>query len=190
MVQLLHTAFQEPLVSPQEMPASGVLELTRRNSTVSPELRVAIGSGDVTEIEPSDYSGQYLWARSTIYRWHCHNDRDKNKFLRVTVKRLDPTWISERESLSVYFTAISNTGSRGKTISFNICLDHEMAYAPKVSRTLRCYNIVHYGSPAVEAATENDVGKLQQLFSTGCASPWDRIARDNHFLINVWIVFS
>jgi hypothetical protein len=190
MVQLLRTAFQEPLVNPQEMPASGVLELTRRNSTISSELRVAIDSGDVTEIKPSDHGGQYLWARSAVYGWHCHNDRDQNKFLRVMVKRLDPTWISERESLLVHFTVISNTASRGKTISINICLDHETAYTPKVSRTLRCYNTVYYDSPAVKAAIENDVGKLQQLFSTGCASPWDMIKREENLLIEVWIVFS
>ena len=64
------------------MPASGVLELTRRNSTISSELRVAIGSGDVMEIEPSDYSGQYLWARSAMYKWYCYNDIDQNKFLK------------------------------------------------------------------------------------------------------------
>ena len=189
MVQLLRTAFQEPLVNPQEMPASGVLGLTRRNSTISPELRVAIGSGDVTEIEPSDYSGQCLWARSAMYEWHCHNDRDQNKFLRVMVKRLDPTWISERESLSVHFTAISNTASREKTISINICLDHEMAYTPKVSRALRCYNTVYYDSPAVKAVMQNDMGKLQQLFSTGEASPWDMIKLEENLLIMVWISF-
>ena len=190
MVQLLHTAFQEPSANLQEMPASGVPEPTRRNSTTSSELRVAIGAGDVAEIELSGYSGQYLWARSAMYQWHCHNDRDQNKSLRVTLKRLDPTWPSGRESLLVHFTVISDTTSREKTISINICLDHEATYTPKISRTLRCYNTVYYDSPAVKAARENDVGKLQQLFSTGCASPWDRIARDNHSLVMVWIVFS
>jgi len=184
MVQLLRTAFQEPFANPQEMPASDVLELTRRKSIIPSEFRVAIGSGDVTEIKPSDYSGQYLWTRSAIYEWYCHNDRDQNKLLRVTVKRLDPTWLFERESLLVHLTVISNTASREKNISINICI------TPKISRTLRCYNTVYYDSPAVIAAGENDVGKLQQLFSTGCASPWDRIACDGHSLIMVWIVFS
>ena len=190
MVQLLRTAFRESLASLQEMPASSVLELTRGNSTISSELRVAIGSGDATEIELSDYSGQYLWARSAMYRWHCHNDRDQNKSLRVTVKRLDPTWSFERESLLVHFTVISNTASREKTISINICLDHETTYTPKISRILRHHNTVYYDSPAVKAAMGNDVGKLQQLFSTGCASPWDKIACDNHLLIEGWIIFS
>lgn len=185
MIQCLYTTVQEPLVNLQEMPASGVLELTRRNLSIFSEPRVAIGNGDVTEIELSNYSGQYLWARSAMYKWHCHNDRDQNKFLRVMVKRLDPTWPSKRESLLVHFTIISNTASRENTISINICLDHEATYTPKISRTLRCYNTVYYGSPAVTAATENDVGKLQQLFSTGCASLWDRIAHDNHSLIMV-----
>lgn len=189
MVQFLRTAFQEPLVNPQEIPASGVLELTRRNSTISPELRVAIGSEDVTEIEPSNHSGQYLWARSAMYEWYCHNDRDQNKFLRVTVKRLDSTWISGRESLSVHFTAISNTASREKIISINICLDHETAYTPKISRALRCYNMVYYGSPVVEAVMQNDMGKLQQLFSAGEASPWDMIKHEENLLVVVWVSF-
>lgn len=183
MVQLLRTAFQEPLVNPQEMPASGVLELTRKNSTISSELRVAIGSGDVTEIKPSDYSGQYLWARSAMYEWHCHNDRDQNKFLRVTVKRLDPTWLSERESLLVHFTVISNTTSRKKTISIDICLYGEASYIPRISRSLRCYNTIYSGSPTYKAVMQNDMGKLQQLFSTGKASPWDMIEHEENLLI-------
>jgi hypothetical protein len=46
---------------------------------------------------------------------------------------------------------------------------------PEVDKKLRLYNVVQKDSPIVQACNEGDLIKMETLFATGEASPFDRL---------------